>query len=243
MKTIFRSKKILAASSALALIAAVMPVQAQSSVELTGGVDLVSKYVWRGVYQSGASLQPGIGIEYAGFSLGAWGSTPLDFSEFKELDLTIGYSIAGFSVAVTDYYWNGIDGSFYDYYLRNHLFEGSLAYRFGPKFPLYVSWSTFFAGDMDKDEEGKQQYSSYFEVGYDFSFKGVDFTASVGGAPWDSPAWLVPANGKKDFQISQVSLKAVKEIRFTPKYSAAVFVQGIASPATDMAHLVVGLSF
>ena len=243
MKTIFGSKRILAVSCSLALATAVSSVTAQSSFQLTGGVDLVSKYVWRGVYQSGASLQPAIGVEYAGFSLGAWGSTTFGGSEFKELDVALGYSVAGFSAAVTDYYWSGENGSFYDHYMDSHLFEGTLSYRFGPKFPLYVSWSTFFAGDMDKDAEGKQQYSSYFEIGYDFSFQSVDFTASLGGAPWDSYAWLVPAGDKKDFQISQISLKATKEIRFSPKYAVAVFLQGIASPATDMAHLVVGLSF
>lgn len=96
---------------------------------------------------------------------------------------------------------------------------------------------------MDKDEDGDRQFSSYFEVGYEFALAGVDFKASVGGAPWDSFAWLVPMEGKKDFQISSVSLIAAKAIKITDNYSASIFVQAVASPATDGAHLVFGLSF
>lgn len=243
MKTVFRNKRILAASSALAVLFVTAPTQAKAQVEVTGGGDVVSAYVWRGVYQSGASIQPGLGLEWKGLSVGAWGSTTLGSSDFKELDVAVGYSIGGFSAAVTDYYWSGQGGSFYDHYLRTHLIEGTLSYQFGPRFPLYVSWSTFFAGDMDKDAEGDRQYSSYFEVGYGFAFKGVDFTASVGGAPWDSHAWLIPSGSKKDFQISAVSLKASKDIRITKNYSASVFIQAIASPATDDANFIVGLSF
>ena len=243
MKTILRNKKILAVSSALAVLFVTAPIQTNAQVQVTGGADVVSAYVWRGVYQSGASIQPSLGLEWKGLSVGAWGSTTLGISDFKELDVTVGYSIAGLTTAVTDYYWSGQGASFYDHYLRTHLFEGTLSYDFGPDLPLYISWSTFFAGDMDKDAAGDRQYSSYFEVGYGFALKGFDFTASVGGAPWDSPAWLTPAGDKSGFQISAISLKASKDIRITKNYSASVFLQAIASPATDDANFIVGLSF
>lgn len=35
--------------------------------------DLVSSYIWRGMYQSGAAVQPTLGLQVAGFSLTAWG--------------------------------------------------------------------------------------------------------------------------------------------------------------------------
>ncbi len=243
MKTVLHSKKIVVGLCVLMMKSMGLSAATRSSVELTGGVDFVSKYVWRGVYQAGASLQPNIGVGYAGLSLSAWSSTTLGSSQFKELDMTVKYSVAGLSLSVTDYYWNGEKGSFYDHYMDNHLLEGTLSYQFGSKFPLYVSWSTFFAGHMDQDKQGAQQYSSYFEVGYDFCFREVDFTVLVGGAPWSSYAWLTPVHGGKGFQISQFALRAAKEIRFSSKYSATVFVQGVASPATDMAHLIVGVSF
>ena len=243
MKTILRSKRFLTGLFSLAVLFVTAPVQTKAQVKVVGGADVVSAYVWRGVYQSGASIQPSLGLEWGGLSVGAWGSTTLGSSDFKELDVTVGYSIAGLTAAVTDYYWSGQGASFYDHYLRTHLIEGTLSYEFGPRLPFYISWSTFFAGDMDKEANGDRQYSSYFEVGYGFALKGVDFRASIGGAPWDSPAWLIPSGDKRGFQISAISLKASKDIRITKNYSASVFLRAIASPATDDANFIVGISF
>ena len=37
--------------------------------------DLVSSYIWRGFYQTGASFQPTLSLGVGNFSLTAWGST------------------------------------------------------------------------------------------------------------------------------------------------------------------------
>ena len=220
-------------------------IHAQPQTEISIGGDLVSTYVWRGVYQSGFSLQPEIGLSVGGFTVGVWGSTDLD--NFKEVDLSVGYSVWGFSVGVTDYWWGGQrlgDGRFAPYfkYGDTHYFEGTLAYEFGEKFPLGISWSTMFAGNLDK-VDGERKFSTYIELGYDFRIKGVDLTCAVGVAPWDAPAWLTPRWGDKGFQVSNISLKASKTIRITDSYSLPVFVQAVASPATDDASLVFGISF
>ena len=66
-------------------------VQAQ---EFTIQGDLVSSYVWRGFYQTGASFQPTLGFGVGDFSLTAWGSTDFDGvssgegAAAKEIDLT-----------------------------------------------------------------------------------------------------------------------------------------------------------
>ncbi len=215
-----------------------------NKIEVNAGADLVSGYVWRGVYQegSGASIQPSLGIRYKGFGIGAWGSTSLS-SGFKELDLTVGYEIEGFAIQATDYWWAGQGAPFYSRYLDSHLIEGTLSYRFGDKVPLSLEWHTFFAGNLDKDAEGKRQYSSYIQIGYDFSIKGIECTAAVGAAPWNAPAWLPSHDGKKGFRISNISLTAARKIRITDRYSLPVFVQAVASPATDDANLIFGISF
>ena len=95
--------------------------------EIAPAADLVSSYVWRGVYQTGPSVQPSIALSYAGVSLTAWGST--DFSSIsdpdkgKEFDLTLGYGIGGFSIGVTDYWWAG-EGKRYGNYSNSHYYEG-----------------------------------------------------------------------------------------------------------------------
>jgi uncharacterized protein (TIGR02001 family) len=220
------------------------PATGQDALETSAGADIVSKYVWRGVNQgAGASFQPALGLSYKGLSVGAWGSVSFANPDPYELDFSVGYSIGGFSLGITDYYWNGTEGSFFDYHVDNHLFEGNLAFSFGEKFPLTLSWNTFFAGNMDKDEDGEQLFSTYIEAAYDFSLGGLDFTASIGAAPWDSFAWLAPANGKSGFQISAISLTGSKKLEITSTFSVPLFVQCILSPATDAAHLVVGFSF
>ena len=80
--------------------------KAQDKVEASVGVDLVSGYVWRGQDLGGVSLQPNASIAYKGFSLGAWGSVGIESSDTKEFDLILGYSTGGFSISVTDYWYN-----------------------------------------------------------------------------------------------------------------------------------------
>ena len=77
---------------------------AQEKVEASVGADLVSGYIWRGQDLGNVSVQPSLSIAYKGFSLSAWGSVGFEKSDTKEFDLTLGYSISGFSVSVTDYF-------------------------------------------------------------------------------------------------------------------------------------------
>ena len=218
-------------------------IHAQPQTEISIGGDLVSTYVWRGVHQSGFSLQPEIGLSVGGFTVGVWGSTDLD--NFKEVDLSVGYSVRGFSVGVTDYWWGGQrlgDGRFAPYfkYGDTHYFEGTLAYEFGEKFPLGISWSTMFAG-ADKKENGDRAWSSYVELAYPFSVGSVELTAAAGAAPWAAPAWL--PGGYDGFQISNVSLKASRAIPVSEKYEIPLFVQLAVNPQLNYMNLVIGLSF
>ena len=77
--------------------------------------DLVNSYVWRGMYQTGASIQPTLGFSVGNFSLTAWGSTDFDGTSAsagaaaKEIDLTAAYILgrSGLTVSVADLWWAG----------------------------------------------------------------------------------------------------------------------------------------
>lgn len=215
--------------------------QEEKQFEIAPSADLVSSYVWRGVYQTGASVQPSINLSYAGFSLTAWGST--DFSSLsdpdkgKEFDLTIGYGIGGFSIGVTDYWWAG-EGHRYGDYSNSHFFEGTAGYNFGESFPLGITWSTMFAGS-DKKADGDRQFSTYVEAAYDFSVLGVDVTPSIGVSPWTG---MYHREGKDGFALCTIALKASKEIKITNSFSLPVFAQAIVAPNQDNVFLVFGLS-
>ena len=166
---------------AMALLSMAMPftAKAQDKVEASAGVDLVSGYVWRGQDLGGVSLQPSASIAYKGFSLGAWGSVGIESSDTKEFDLILGYSTGGFSVSVTDYWYNvtgdGVTAKYFQYGAHNaansHLFEAQIGYDFGP---VAVNWYTNFAGDDGVDKDGDRAYSSYISVAAPFTLGGLD---------------------------------------------------------------------
>ncbi|GHV02076.1 hypothetical protein FACS1894159_10660 [Bacteroidia bacterium] len=243
-------KKLVYLAAVMFAMATTVKAQDDSGVKIEAGADVVSSYVWRGVYQTGLSVQPGVTASLAGVSLGAWGSADLG-SGFKEFDLSLSYGIGGFSVGLTDYWWQGQGSAYftkwYDYQVDpllgtiqgGHILEATVSYGFGESFPLSLSWSTMLAGKADRGADDKQLYSSYFEAGYDFKVKDVDCTASIGISPWAS--CYTPAD--KDFCVTSLALKAAREITITDKFSLPVFAQVIFSPATDDAHLVFGITF
>ena len=214
--------------------------ETKSQFKISPGVDLVSSYIWRGVYQTGPAIQPSLALSYAGFSLTAWGSTDFNFaSPAKEFDLSLNYTFSGLSLTVTDYWWSG-EGARYFKYKDSHFLEGTIGYYGGEKFPLSLTWSTMFGFNSDKKANGDRCFSTYIEAGYDFSVKGVDLTASLGVTPWTG---LYHREGTNGFDVSSVSLKASKEIKVTDSFDLPLFVQCIFSPNQDNVYLVVGMSF
>ena len=77
--------------------------------------DLVSSYIWRGFYQTGASFQPTLSLGVGNFSLTAWGSTDFQGANStsmpaaKEIDLTAAYTFgsAGPTLSVASLWWAG----------------------------------------------------------------------------------------------------------------------------------------
>ena len=140
MKKSFRKTTFL---SALAIAVPAMGM-AQDKVEASVGADFVSGYIWRGQDLGGVSIQPTLSVSYKGFSLSAWGTAGIEKEDTKEIDLTLGYTTGGFSISVTDYWFNGGPGYFhYGSHNTNHTFEAQIGYDFGP---LALNWYTNFAG-------------------------------------------------------------------------------------------------
>lgn len=211
-------------------------IKAQDKVEASVGVDLVSGYIWRGQDLGGVSLQPGVSIAYKGFSLGAWGSVGIEGSDTKEMDLTLGYATGGFSVSVTDYWFNGGPGYFhYGAHNTSHVYEAQVGYDFGP---VAVNWFTNFAGNDGVKSDGDRAYSSYISVAAPFRLGGLDWEAEVGATPWETDFY-----GANGFAVCNVSLKAAKDIKITNAFALPLFAQVIWNPRSEGAHIVVGLSF
>lgn len=228
--------------SMIALLTA-LTATAQQKVTVSGGADLVSAYIWRGTYNAGASIQPSLAMKIGGFSLGAWGSTDFGGNGKKEVDLSASYSLKGFTLKITDYWWEGEGAYNYFHYSKGstaHRFEGTFSYELPiEKFPLTLSWNTIFAG-ADCGDDGKRNYSTYIELIYPFSVGSIDLKAKVGAAPWFSPAFLPSDN--KGFSVCNVAVAAQKSIRCSEKFSLPLFSELIFNPATEDIHLVFGVS-
>lgn len=236
MKNLIVSVALLFATLGVAVAA-----KEKAKVKISGGGDLVSSYIWRGSYNAGASIQPCLELGVAGFSVGAWGNVDFGGNGKKEVDLSVKYSIKGFTVGITDYWWAGEGAYNYFHYGRgttSHLFEANLSYVLPiEKFPLALSWNTMFAG---ADVSERRNYSTYIEISYPFTVFTVDMTAKIGAAPWYSPAFLPTDN--RGFSVCNVALSARKAIKCTDKFSIPLFSELIFNPATEDIHLVFGVS-
>ena len=215
---------------------------AQDGIEATISGDIVSQYIWRGQDLGNAAIQPTLGIAYKGLSLSAWGSYGITNSDdMKELDLTLAYTIAGFNIGITDYWTNyGADPEAryfkYDAHGTNHLFEANIGYDFGF---ASIQWYTNFAGNDGVNKDGKRAYSSYFEAIVPFKLATVDWAATAGAVPYATTSYNDWTSG---FAVTNVSLKASKDIKITDTFSIPVFAELATNPCTQKAYLVFGFT-
>jgi hypothetical protein len=214
---------------------------AQDEIETTISGDIVSSYIWRGQDLGSAAIQPTLGVGYKGLSLTAWGSYGLvNTADTKEFDLTLAYTTGGFNIGITDYWFdrNGLDpeGRYfkYDAHGTNHVFEANIGYDFGP---LSLQWFTNFAGNDGTNKDGKRAYSSYMEVVVPFKLSAIEWTATAGAVPWSTTSY-----GTNGFAVTNLSLKATKEIKVTDTFSIPVFGQVVGNPCSQKAYLVFGFT-
>lgn len=219
---------------------ALTPAKAQDKVEASVGADFVSRYIWRGQDLGGVSFQPTLGLDWMGLSLSAWGSVGISNpADTKEFDLTLSYTIGGFNIGVTDYWFDaGLDPLNRYFMYRsdctNHVFEANIGYDFGF---AAIQWYTNFAGNDGVNPAGKRAFSSYLELSAPFTLGGADWSAAIGMVPFATDFY-----GTEKFAVVNVSLTASKEIAITDSFSIPVFAQVAANPYSREAFFVIGFT-
>ena len=214
--------------------------QNEEKVETIISGDIVSSYIWRGQDLGSAAIQPTLRVGYKGLSLTAWGSYGLvNSDDVKELDLTLAYSFGGLNIGVTDY-WFGAgldpDNRYFkdDAHGTNHLFEANIGYDFGI---ASLQWFTNFAGNDGVNNDGKRAYSSYVEAAVPFKLSSIEWTATAGAVPFATTFY-----GTSGFAVTNLSLRATKEIKVTDTFSIPIFGQVTANPCSQKAYLVLGFT-
>ena len=213
---------------------------AQDKVEGSVSADVVSRYVWRGQVLGDAAVQPSASLSYKGLSLSAWGSYGfLNTEDTKEFDLTLSYTVGGFNVGVTDYWFSyyGADNKYFEYRAHDtsHVWEANVGYDFGP---LAIQWYTNIAGADGINKSGKRAYSSYVQLSAPFSLATCDWTATIGAVPY-ATSFYSDVNG---FAVTNVALRATKAIPVCKKWSLPLFLEGSCNPSTKKGYLVVGFT-
>jgi hypothetical protein len=219
---------------------------AQNEVNIDLGANFVSSYVWRGIKQTGFSVQPSLGANYRGLHLSSWASTDISNGNdrgFKEVDFTLGYSKNGFNIALIDYWWDGEGAHRYFSGAREgysgHMLEGTIGYTLPERFPLSINWNTFFLGKGNKKEDGSNSYSTYIELAYPFSVNDIDMGLALGFTPWKSVVYGPDANG---FKVTNIMLSASYSIKFSDSFSLPIYGNIIFNPATEDTHFVFGIT-
>ncbi len=133
------------------------------SLEASVSADLVTTYLWRGQQLGGFSVQPGFSVGWRGLSLSAWGSTSIEDKWNREVDLTLSYTVGGFTAGITDYWFSRtgdeVDARYFSYAAHSeynsHVWEAHLGYDFGP---LVLDWYTNIGGQDGVDHKGNRAY-------------------------------------------------------------------------------------
>ena len=219
-------------------------------ISFSGGSDLVSSYIWRGVYEAGVSFQPTISMNAGNFSVTAWGSVDFESTSYKEMDITLAYALGPVTLSLADLYWEGGAGS-RDLISRNyftfdnhspHRIEVGASWVVSEKIPFTLSWYTILFGAADVNSQGNRAYSSYFEIAYPFQVKSIDMKVGVGMVPWNAYGTY---GIDRDFYVQNIFLNAGKTwtVGKNDDMNIGLFTNLIWNPALEDVNFVGGFSF
>jgi hypothetical protein len=211
-------------------------------VDLSVGADFVNHYVWRGLMMSNSpSIQPSMSVSFRGFSFGSWASYSTSPAEFQEVDLFLSYSIGSFTIGVNDYY-NPTDSigkkdHYFNYSKKSslHTLEPfiSISEIGGTHFSASAS---LFAFGNDRNENGKNMYSSYLELSYSTNLKDFGFDL-FGGATLNKGYYADKPT------VINLGTSLSKEIKISESFSIPCKGTFIVNPNTQKVYLVFLVSF
>lgn len=238
-------------------------VTSQGKITLNVGADLVSRYIWRGQnYGNSVAIQPTLALDAFGFSIGAWGSYGLSRytywvddttsieDNYTEMDLFICYTYKYFTLMLTDYFVpipiDTLPGANYFNWKNQstwHTLELTLILDGPEKFPVqFMAATLVYGADKGKDSTGiygtgaDNNFSTYFELSYQFDVKGFGIKPFIGGIPFGS-SWFGPKAG-----INNVGINVSKEIPISRKFSLPLQSTLVFNPISKKAYLVFILS-
>ena len=237
----------------MATIALTTVAMAETPVMVNTGVDLVNRYIWRGLdIASTPSIQPSLSLTVANLEVGTWGAYTLsnNASGSDEIDFWVSYSLElerGASIVpiVTDYYFPnaGIDFFNFNNYDATiddtipdpgaHTVELGVAVTGPETFPLTVSAFVNVHNDAGNN--------TYFQADYTLTVQSTDLNffcgASLGSD--ENPGYY----GTDAFAVINLGVTASRTIGDPDGLAVPLSVSFILNPKAEISYLVVGASF
>lgn len=226
--------------------------QCVSPLSFSFGMDLVSRYIWRGIEfgadidgSSSPHFQPTAAFTYSfgkagALSLGVWGSYAFS-GNFSESDVYLNYAVntkaGNISLTFNDYYYPyvGIPVTNFDGDGKGaHTIDAQLAYTFPEVFPLTVMVSNNVHNDFPDNK------SLYIEASYPFTVSDVQLGLVVGAAKGPS-LWHSIYTDK--FEFNNIGLKASKSIKITQDFSLPVGFNWIYNAHLKKTYVVFKVTF
>ncbi|MFO7616872.1 MAG: TorF family putative porin [Bacteroidales bacterium] len=218
------------------LLTASLPLQGQDSrspVEVAGSLDLVSRYLWRGIEIGQApSIQPGLSVSWKGFTLGGWGAYKMSGEGGQETDFYLSGEFGFITVALWDYWCfddrTGTDFFNYREPSTSHLLEAQVVVSGGDRLPLNLLASYFFYGaDPSRSLYLELQFRHETRQGGLLAFAGYQAKGSFYG----------PESG-----LVNIGCTVTRPIPVTDRFALPLNLSLIVNPMSGSAYLVAGLS-
>jgi hypothetical protein len=218
---------------------------AESTDRITLGLDLVSRYAWRGqVYGDAPCFQPWAGIGFAGFALGTWGSFPFvpvasdGAGSTTEVDMSLARSLelpAGtITATVTDYYFPSSGISHFEFAGDGdgaHTIEAGLAYRGPDRLPIGLCGSANVHNDPD--------HAAYLEASFPLKAGSGEVSLAAGAALGKS-AWYAVANG--GVHVINAAVTFSRPLTISETFAPTLKVSWILNPYKESTILVAAIS-
>ena len=202
-----------------------------SRIDFDFGMDLKSRYVWRGSdYGNAPSFQPYGALVYKNFELGVWSAFGITGS-FAEKDFYASYTYKCLKLTIFDYYltysYPAQPGYFNFGKNTPHIIEADLEFKGQEKFPLQLLGSCNIYGQ-------DSSWSTYFEAKYTFHLLSSCLDIFAGFTP--DRGYYADYEG-----FVNTGFTAKKEIKITEKFSLRTNLSVMVNTVSEKVFVVFGL--
>jgi len=207
------------------------------------GLDIQTKYVWRGmemITDSAAPvLFPVLNYQWNNLYVYAMGGYAIN-GKYVEVDMGFSYTWHGLTIGVNDYYYPTVTEIYDEYFggTRNgHWLEACLTYS-PDKVPIWITASNFFCGDDDiyltSNVDVRHAYSTYFEVGTYYSFLDSNKLSLAVGMTPSASCYNGYINA---FSVCNIDLKYTYNWNVNSSLVLPLSVEVIYNPIYDKPHI------